>query len=84
MKHFFYLRCCEVFTKYQVETIEENKRLFDNLTPQMKQHVQQVRECCAISYQQRFNVKRLDTQRYVVPQFETVFVLRVFFYQCLN
>ena len=74
---YFGFRCCDFFTKHQIDTIEENKRLFENFTAEIKQHLQLVRECCAVSYQQRFKIKRLNTQQYVVPQFETVsFVFR--------
>ncbi len=58
--------------KLQVQTIEENLKHYENMTPEEKQYIQNVRQCCAVSYRQRFNIKYLKSEAHIVPQFETV------------
>ncbi len=56
----------------QVQTIEENLQHYENMTLEKKQHIENVRQCCAATFQQKFNIKYLRPEANIVPQFETV------------
>ncbi|KAM9461177.1 cap-specific mRNA (nucleoside-2'-O-)-methyltransferase 2 [Clarias gariepinus] len=56
---------CAFFHQLQINTIQENLRLFTSMTSEQRRHLDQLRECAAQFYVQRFQVQFLPRKRWV-------------------
>ncbi|TSM20292.1 Cap-specific mRNA (nucleoside-2'-O-)-methyltransferase 2 [Bagarius yarrelli] len=56
---------CTFFHKLQINTIQENLQLFIGMTSEQRQRLDQLRECAARFYTQRFQVQPLPRKRWV-------------------
>lgn len=56
---------CMFFQALQIDTIKENLQLFTSMTAEQRKHLDQLRECAAQFYVQRFHVQSLPRKRWV-------------------
>lgn len=56
---------CEFFQVLQINTIKENLQLFTTMTAEQRKHLDQLRECTAQFYLQRFQVQSLPRKHWV-------------------
>ena len=65
-------QCCHSFMQWQIQTINENQALFGKVTTEIKERLESLRRCCAVSYIQRYDVRPIKGGSRVVPLFQTV------------
>ena len=59
--------CAKCFKSYQMATITENIRLFDNMTEERQHQIEESRKCCVQEYVERYHMRSIKKNEKICP-----------------